>query len=181
MDTLSRQCEAILFTKASPVSLGVLAKATGQSTDVVRDALLVLDGELAGRGVVLAHHDGKYMLRTHPDVDAVVRDMYTGEVASELSPASLETFTIVAYRGPVTKAHVDYVRGVNSQYSLRHLLVRGLIQKKHNPEDRRRPHYTITLDALGFLGVARIEDLPSYDEIRQQLDAMVDTQEDEAN
>ena len=166
---LPQQLEAILFFKGQPMSLDVLAKVVGADKAEARDALEVLDMNLQKRGIILTHHENKYMLRTHPDVAGVIESLHDQELQAPLSSAASETFAIIAYMQPITKAEVDHIRGVNSQYSLRHLLIRGLIQKKQNPEDKRRPHYYITLDALGVMGVSSLSQLPEYESVTAEL------------
>ena len=77
-----------------------------------------------------------------------------------MTPATLETLSIVAYNGPIARSMIDYLRGVNSGYILRNLLVRGLIER-----------YPIRNDLIFFImsvlifetfGLAKQEDLPEY-------------------
>ena len=109
-------------------------------------------------------------------VQKIAKEEYEGD----LSRASLETLTIVAYLGPVSRKEIDYIRGVNSQYSLRTLLLRGLIERKSKSGESRISLYSLTIDALLHLGLQNISQLPEYDSIKKQLDAAsVDNSNDE--
>ncbi len=76
----------------------------------------------------------------------------------------------------------DYIRGVNSQFILRNLLIRGLIERTDNKVDARIFLYKPSLTLLTYLGISKIEDLPEYDAIRKDIksyknDAIKDQQE----
>jgi segregation and condensation protein B len=77
----------------------------------------------------------------------------------------LETLAVIAYQTGATRGEVDWVRGVNSSTSLRTLLMRGLIEGREDERDKRRTRYSLTTEALAHLGLARIENLPRYDEL----------------
>ncbi len=70
--------------------------------------------------------------------------------------------TIVLYRGPIARSQIDYIRGVNSTFTLRNLLIRGLIERIPNPKDSRGFLYRPTFDLMNHLGITRIENLPEY-------------------
>jgi segregation and condensation protein B len=73
----------------------------------------------------------------------------------------LETLTIIAYRGPVSRAEIEQIRGVNCAIILRNLLMRGLVE---NQEDKKKMQtvYNITFDFLQFLGLKEQSELPDY-------------------
>ena len=94
-------------------------------------------------------------------------------MSGELTPPSVETLTIIAYRVPITKPAIEQIRGVNCSLILRNLLIRGLIEE-HEDKQRLQNTYTISFEFLRHLGVDRVEDLPQYielhaDEIVQQF------------
>ncbi|MBI4193255.1 MAG: SMC-Scp complex subunit ScpB, partial [Candidatus Colwellbacteria bacterium] len=70
---------------------------------------------------------------------------------------------IIAYLGPVERHVVDYIRGVNSQVTLRNLQVRGLIEKKSNPRHPITPLYETTFDFLANLGLRDASALPEFE------------------
>jgi segregation and condensation protein B len=87
-----------------------------------------------------------------------------------LGKAGLETLAIILYQGPISRADIDYIRGVNSQFIVRNLLIRGLIERVDNPTDARSFLYKTTLDLLSHLGISKIQDLPEYDQVRRDID-----------
>ncbi|MBI2099909.1 MAG: SMC-Scp complex subunit ScpB, partial [Candidatus Vogelbacteria bacterium] len=78
--------------------------------------------------------------------------------------------TIVLYKGPLTRAEIDYIRGVNSSFILRHLSIRGLVERIPNPKDARSFLYRPTFDLFQHLGLSKIEELPEYGELISQLE-----------
>ena len=81
--------------------------------------------------------------------------------AGELTRPSIETLTIIAYRGPITKPEIEQIRGVNCSLILRNLLMRGLVEESESVE-RLQPVYAISADFLRHLGLHAISDLPDY-------------------
>jgi segregation and condensation protein B len=88
----------------------------------------------------------------------------------DLGRAGIETLAIIAYKGPVSKKEIEYIRGVNSQFALRNLLLRGLVERKASSWDERVIVYSITADALRHLGLGSITELPEYMDVRKQLE-----------
>ncbi len=89
---------------------------------------------------------------------------YVGTDAVRLSPASLETLAIVAYRQPVTKSGVERIRGVDSEYSIRALLHRRLVVELGRSEAPGRPIlYGTGFEFLERFGLTSLDDLPPLD------------------
>ena len=78
----------------------------------------------------------------------------------------------------ISKKEIEYIRGVNSQYVLRNLLLRELIKKKNNETDMRVMGYNITGDTLRYLGLSHISELPEYEEVKKQLEVVEEKTED---
>lgn len=166
---LEAKIEAILFWKGEPVSLKRLAFWLNETKEAVAKALDVLEKKLAERGVALLRKDDEVALGTAPALGELMGTLAKEELAGELSKASLETLTIVLYRGPVGKQEIDYIRGVNSGYTLRSLLIRGLAERLENPSDRRTYLYKPTFELLSYMGIKRLEDLPDYQAVREEI------------
>ena len=133
-----------------------------------------LEADYEERGVSVVITATGASLVTAPVVADFVTELKKQELEGSLSPAALDTLTIVLYEGPITKAKVDFIRGVNSATMLRNLLVRGLVDRRRD-RDARQFIYVATADLLGFLGVTRVEDLPEYEAVRAELAARLDT------
>ncbi|MEK7176651.1 MAG: SMC-Scp complex subunit ScpB, partial [Patescibacteria group bacterium] len=100
---LEAKIEAILFWKGEPVSLKKLALWLGVAKEAVESALGALEKKLTERGVALLRKDDEVALGTAPALGELMERLVKEELAGELSKASLETLTIILYRGPVGK------------------------------------------------------------------------------
>lgn len=161
--------EALLFSRAEPWTYIELAKTLDLGGQETLDALDELAASLEGRGIVLVRAGDTATLGTHPEAHEILSTLYKEELSKGLSKASIETLSIVLYGDEVTRNTIDYIRGVNSGFILRSLLVRGLIERKPYPRDRKRFMYAPTADLLSTFGVAKVEDLPEYERIHGEL------------
>lgn len=159
---LSRQIEALLFFKGEPVKVDFLVKTLGVSEDEARAGLLELESALMGRGIILMQNNDEYMLGTAPQMGPTIEALLKEELSKELGKAGLETLATVLYRGPILRSEINYLRGVNSNYILRALLVRGLIEKVD--QGGRSTAYQPTFELLSYMGVSKVSDLPGYKE-----------------
>jgi len=166
---LDAKIEALLFYKGEPLTIKALAKMLGASEDEVQTALGVLEEKLAGRGLTLIRKEDELALSTSPDMSELLEGLRKEELNKDLSKASLETLAVVMYKNGATRSEIDYIRGVNSSFILRNLLIRGLIEKMPDPKDARRLIYKPTFDLLSFMGVSKIEDIPDYGEVNSML------------
>jgi len=108
-----------------------------------------------------------------PDNVKLIQEFIKDETTGELTRPSLETLTIIAYRGPVSKLDLERIRGVNCSLILRNLLIRGLVESK---TEKKEIYYNITFDFIRFLGVNDIKELPDYERLHtdDSLDRMLD-------
>lgn len=168
--TLDSKIEAVLFWKAEPVSFARLAKIFAVPPEEIKKAVSVLVEKLADRGVTLVVKDDEIALRTAADVGTLIETLAKEELMRDLGKAGLETLSIILYQGPISRREIDYIRGVNSNFILRNLLVRGLAERIDNPKDQRSFLYRPTFDLLSYLGVSRIEDLPEYGAVKKEIE-----------
>jgi segregation and condensation protein B len=166
---LSAQIEALLFYKAEPLSIEEIAQILSESKDRVIEALSELKELLVERGLALIEANGTVVLSTAPAFSNILNSLRKEELEKELTKASVETIAIILYKKGATRAEIDYIRGVNSSFILRNLLVRGLIEKVLDPNDARRFIYQPTLDLLSYMGITRIEDAPGFAELHTKL------------
>lgn len=176
---LIKKLEAVLFYLAEPVTVGFLAKTLEISEEEVRVALGELEKNLGERGVRIIRHEDEVVLSTAPELSETIEKIIKEERERDLGRAGIETLSIIAYKGPVSKKEIEYIRGVNSQYALRNLLLRGLVEKKEAKGALRMVVYSITGDALRFLGLSSISELPEYEETRKSLEVTVEESEEE--
>ena len=170
---LDAQIESVLFWKAEPVSVKKLAEIFAKSEAEIREAIVVLKNDLKNqrRGLTLLELDDTVSLGTAREMSPLIEKLTKEELVRDLGKAGLETISIVLYQGPITRAEIDYIRGVNSQFILRNLLIRGLVEKVENPTDRRSFLYKPTMDLLAHLGVSAITDLPDYENVKKNIAA----------
>ena len=157
------QLEALLFVAERPLSRREIATLSGVDRATVDERLGDLEVSLAARGIRLVLSGDKVELVTAPDAGALIA-RYVGADAVRLSPASLETLAIVAYRQPVTKAAVERIRGVDSDYTIRSLLHRRLVVELGRSEGPGRPYlYGTGFDFLERFGLTSLEEMPPLD------------------
>lgn len=162
--------EALLFSRSEPWTVSDLAKALDKAVEETQEGIKELESQLEGRGLALLRADDTVTLGTHPEAHAILQKLYKEEMSKGLSKASIETLSIVMYGTEVTRGKIDYIRGVNSGFILRSLLVRGLIERKVYPKDKRNFMYVPTIDLLASFGVQNVEALPDYARIHAELD-----------
>ncbi len=170
MLTLDSQIEAILFLKSEPVMKNEIAKILNKSLEEIEDTLFVLEERLETRGIVLLSKDDEVSLATSPEMSEVVEGIRKSELSRDLGKAGLETLSIILYKSPITRSEIDYLRGVNSNFILRNLLIRGLVEKVSNPKDQRSYLYKPTFELLSFLGISKVKDLPEYGKIQKEIE-----------
>lgn len=168
---LEQKIEAILLFKNEPVTLSELSKILKVPKESVELAISNLQKEYESRGIVLVTNSEEVSLGTHPEAYSLIEEMQKEEFSRELGRAGLETLAIVLYKGPVSRREIDYIRGVNSTYTLRSLVVRGLVEKSDGSE--RGYSYKPTLKLLEHLGVTRREDLPEFETAYAKVEAFV--------
>ncbi len=162
------QIESLLFISHKPLSVAELAKLIGADKKQVEEILNQLAEEYKSRagGVEMLKVEDKYQLATVGASSEVVAKFVKSELTGELTRPSLETLTIIAYRGPISKAELELIRGVNCSLIIRNLLIRGLIEAK---EDKAKgvTSYNITLDFLKYLGINDVGQLPDFEKLNR--------------
>ncbi|MFA5135158.1 MAG: SMC-Scp complex subunit ScpB [Patescibacteria group bacterium] len=158
--------ESLLFISGKPMSAQKLAEVLGKEKDeVIREAdELAEEYAAAGRGMLVQKVGSSYQMVTSPSCTHIIKDFIKSEQSGELTKPSLETLTIIAYRGPVTKAELEQIRGVNCSLIIRNLLIKGLIEA-HEDREKMATVYSITFDFLRFLGLSKVEELPDFSKL----------------
>lgn len=168
--------ESILFVNGEPMSIERICKLIKEKKGAVESALQELRGDYAERGIVLLEKNGEWQLGTNPENKEWIDKFVKSEFTEDLTRAALETLAIIAYKGPLTRAEVEYIRGVNSSFTLRNLLMRGLVSRRENPKDARSYLYEVSFDFLKHFGLTRPEELPQFEELRQKEIEMPEVQ-----
>jgi len=174
--SLEAKIEALLFYKAEPTKIEELSELLDRSVEEINNAIYSLERNLEGRGISIMRKEGDVQLASSSEVSEIIEKMRQKELNKDIGNAGKETLSIVLYRGPVSRAEIDYIRGVNSASILRNLLIRGLVEKTLNPKNKRSYLYQPTMDLLSFLGIKKVEDLPGFEETKRELDGFFKTE-----
>jgi len=158
--------ESLLFISGKPMSVTKLAEILKKDKkEIVETAeQLMKEYNTESRGIHIQKTGSSYQMATSPQNSNIIKEFVKTEQTGELTKPSLETLTIIAYRGPITKAEMEQIRGVNCSLIIRNLLIKGLIEAKEDKE-KMATVYNITFDFLRFLGLNRVEELPDYEKL----------------
>ena len=148
-----------------------LAEFLGVGQTEINEAIEQLKEILKERGIVLQEKENEITLGTAPELSDLIEKLQKEELNKELSKASLETLSIILYKNGVSRSLIDYIRGVNSSFTLRALSIRGLIEKSIDPEDNRRYIYKPSFQLLSFMGVKSVEELPDYNLVNNSIES----------
>lgn len=160
--------ESLLLLSGEPISEDRLSKVLKKPKPEVESALKELAEHYGERGIRLISAHGSWQFGTAPENSSIVEQFVKSEFSEELSKAALETLSVIAYKGPLTRAAVEYIRGVNSSFSIRNLMLRGLVERIDNPKDARSYLYRVSIDFLKHLGLSSIEELPEWNEFHEK-------------
>ena len=168
MSELSAKIEALLFLKTKTVSISAISRTLSEKKEVVEGAVeqLMQNRNVETSGIHIVCSDEGVALVTNPAFGDLLTEQSKEDLQSELTRPQLETLTIIAYRGPITKAEIEHVRGVNCSLILRNLLMRGLVDERDD-DVKLLPVYTLTSDMLRHLGIHTLEELPDYEELHK--------------
>lgn len=178
--SLMQVAEAVIFAADDPVAPGriasILAEVTGRPAPdeaTVREAVeqLNADYQVQERAFEIHEWGGGYRMATRTELAPFVKTLFGHEQEKSLSRSLMETLAILAYRQPVTRPEVDFIRGVNSDYAIRKLLELGLADVKGRSDSLGRPLlYGTTSRFLEQFGLNSLDDLPTLREIEELLD-----------
>ncbi len=166
---LESQIEGVLFYRSEPMTIGELTKVTKSEDALVEAALDVLTHSLQGRGIALVRTGDTVELMTAQHIAPLIEEMRKEELKRDIGKAGAETLAIVAYHGAISRAEIDFIRGVNSTFILRNLMIRGLVLRAPHPTDQRSFVYKPTLELYAHLGITRKEELPQYAEMMEEI------------
>ena len=169
--------EAVLFLEGEPIKIKRLADFLNKSEEETRNAVAILEKKLEGRGLRLIKKDDEVLLATAAEAAAICEAICKEEFNKDIGRAGLEVLAIIVYQGPLTRAEIDYIRGVNSSFTVRNLLVRGLIERRINPKDNRSFLYSPSFRLLEYLGISEMKQLPHYEDFKREIEKFMEEQE----
>ncbi len=167
-NNLEANLEALLFTYGEPIAIEKIAGLLSTDPKIIKTELINLENSLNqnNRGLMVIKKEGRVQLVTKPDLDQITQKIIEVEFKEELTPAAVETLAILAYGGPLHRAEIEYIRGVNSSYILRNLLMRGLIEKDPPAGGK---NYSLSFNCLKQLGLASLNELPDYQQYQELI------------
>jgi segregation and condensation protein B len=169
---ISKQIEAILFHKAEPIPKKDIIKILEIDEKTFSEALEYLHKRHDNSGLSIIDHDDTIALTTSNQVSNTVEKITREEISKDIGKAGLETLTIILYLGPITRSEIEFIRGVNCQFILRNLLMRGLVDREEDQKDNRVYKYTASIDLLRNLGISSTKELSDIEEVRNKIEAI---------
>ncbi len=160
--------EAVLLLESEPIDAETIAHIVGLPRTVIMEALVRLQDVFGHEqhGIDIVEIGGGFLLSPKRETWEPLKARYGGRKERRLSPAALETLSIVAYSQPVTRAEVENIRGVKADGMVRLLLERNLIRQVGKKDVLGRPAvYGTTKEFLRVFGLKSIAHLPKLDEL----------------
>lgn len=169
---LTQKIEGVLFYKAAPVKKNYLQKLFGVTSQELESALNDMAKTHATTSLQVVHTETDVQLVTKPELDELIESIRKDDLKRDIGKAGAETLAIVLYKGPITRVQIDRIRGVNSAFILRNLMVRGLVER--NTEGKYHS-FSVTPMLLNHLGVDHKTNLPNYATVLDQLERFEET------
>jgi len=168
LDTLDLAAvvESLVFASEHPLKADRIAEILESDRDAVKGALRDLMHEYSNRnrGILLVEVADGYQFRTRPEHGEWIQRFGKSRPFRFSRPA-LETLAIIAYRQPITRAEVDYLRGVDSGGVIKTLLEKRLIRILGKKDLPGRPLiYGTTREFLELFGLKNLSELPTLKE-----------------
>jgi segregation and condensation protein B len=165
---IKSKIESLLFISAKPITAKQLSQLLKKEVKEVETAAKELadDYRERGGGLSIIKSGSAFQMVSAPESSTLVRDFIKDETTGELTRPSLETLTIIAYRGPISKLDLERIRGVNCSLIIHNLLLRGLVEARQDKK-KNETYYNITFDFIRFLGINDVSQLPDYERLNK--------------
>ena len=168
--SLKSVVESLLFVSEAPLTMERLCTILEEyERDEIKAALAALneDYQAAERGVCLVEVAGGWQMRSRPENADFLRRMHRGR-AYRFSQSALETLAIIAYRQPITRVELEYLRGVDSGAVLKTLLEKKLIRILGKKDIPGRPLiYGTSREFLETFNLKDLASLPTLKEVQE--------------
>ena len=171
--------EALLFAKGEAVSLKnisyVIEKTEIETKDILKNLIDTYEREK--RGIKIIKADNTYQMCTNPEYFSHIKKIYTTPEKKIISQTLLETLAIVAYKQPITKAQIEYIRGVSCEHAINNLIKYELIEEKGRLDSVGKPIlFGTTSYFLKYFGYSSLDKMPNIeneDEIKKQVESEI--------
>ncbi len=166
LESLKTVLESILFVADKPVDVGLLARVTGHSADVVSLLVDEIAEDWKGRGVRVQRSGTAVQMVTAPEAAPYVQAFLGVDEDSRLTHAPLVALTIIAYKQPITRPAIERILGKGADYAVAALKARELITEVGRSNGPGRPYmYGTTFRFLEHFGLEKPGDLPPLPEL----------------
>ncbi len=174
LEKLTNIIESLLYISGKEVSIVDIAEKLEISKNEVKLAVMELQQKYSGEcGLHLLVFNDKVQFGSNPEYGDAVSAVLNPIRERELSTSLLETAAIIAYKQPVTRAELEELRGVSSDYAVQRLLSLGLIEVVGHKDAIGRPSLLGTTDKfLKRFQISSLEDLPDYDTLMENVKAI---------
>lgn len=166
--------ENLLFISGEPISIKKLSQILEIEESETTKEVDELKKDSANRGLKIIEKDKKIQITTSPEASKYIEKLITSNLKEELSETAMETLAAISYLGPIAKHELEELRGVNCAFTLRNLLIRGLIEKAENPENTKTLLYKTSFDFLKKLGIENEKELPDYRKYREDIKSAIE-------
>ena len=174
--------ESLLFISDVPLTIDRLCAILEEhERRDVQVAVEQLKEEYAreGRGIYLAEVAGGYQFRSRPENADYIRRLARGKTF-RFSRSALETLAMIAYRQPITRTEVEYLRGVDSGGVLKTLLEKKMIRILGKKDIPGKPLiYGTTREFLEVFNLPDLASLPTLKDIHELADQYADVEQAE--
>ncbi|MEA4852700.1 MAG: SMC-Scp complex subunit ScpB [Christensenella sp.] len=157
---------AVLFMAGDAIAVPELASALDMDADEMDEIVQEVIEERKNRedGILLTRIGDKIQLCTNPKYGGFIKEFLKPDEHMSLTAAVMETLSIIAYKQPVTRAEIDEIRGVRSNYAVSTLMERGLVYVVGQKDVLGHPYLFATTDEfLRHFGISSLEELPKID------------------
>lgn len=161
--------EGLLFYRAAPLTKQAIKKTLDLDDAQLAAAIGTLKNRLQGGALCIIETTTEIQLATTAELAPFIDNLRKSDIKNDIGKAGAETLAIILYRAPISRAEIDRIRGVNSSFILRNLMVRGLIER--TPAETGGGYvFTITPALLAQLGVTTTHELTDFAHVMNALE-----------
>ena len=168
--TIESVIEAVLFASDEPLSEDRLTDIIGITPKQVRENVQILNNKYQqnNNAFRIEQIAGGYQMQTLPAYSLWLKKLIRVRSDNKLTPATLETLAIIAYKQPIIRADIESIRGVAVGDIIRNLMDKGLVKITGRAEVLGRPMlYGTTKKFLEVFGLNSLKDLPKIEELKK--------------
>ncbi len=169
-EQIKKVIEALLFVSEKPISIKIFQTFFNIPLNNLKEILLELIEEyrVKNGGMLIIKMEDSYQMVTNPECGEWIKIFKKFNTNNKLSEQALETLAIIAYKQPITKAEIEKIRGVNSDYALKTLIDRKLVKIVGKKEIPGRPFiYGTTKEFLKLFGISSLKELPELSQFNK--------------